>query len=62
MMDLLIASGIFGVVITLIIVLISSGHGRRQERVTAALLAEVSRTKEEDPTAHLLLRQDPRRR
>jgi tight adherence protein B len=61
-MDLLIASGIFGVVIALIIVLISSGHGRRQDRVTAALLEEVTRTKEEDPTAQLLLRKDPRRR
>jgi tight adherence protein B len=61
-MDLLIASGIFGVVIALIIVLISSGHGRRQDRVTAALLEEVTRTKEEDHTAQLLLRKDPRRR
>jgi tight adherence protein B len=61
-MDLLIASGIFGVVIALIIVLISSGHGRRQDRMTAALLEEVTRTKEEDPTAQLLLRKDPRRR
>jgi tight adherence protein B len=61
-MDLLIASGIFGVVIALIIVLISSGHGRRRDRVTAALLEEVTRTKEEDHTAQLLLRKDPRRR
>ncbi len=61
-MDLLIASGIFGVVIALIIVLVSSGNGRRQDRVTAALLEEVTRTKEEDPTAQLLLRKDPRRR
>jgi tight adherence protein B len=61
-MDLLIASGIFAVVIILIIVLISSGQGRRQDRVTATLLQEVTRTKEEDPNAQQLMRQDPRRR
>jgi len=61
-MDLLIASGIFAAVIALVIVFVSSGNGRRQDHATAALLAEVTRTQEEDPAAQILLRQDPRRR
>ncbi|HTT75958.1 MAG TPA: type II secretion system F family protein [Candidatus Binataceae bacterium] len=59
-MDLLIASGIFAVVITLIIVLASSGHGRRQERTTAELLERATRS--EDDPAQALVRRNPRLR
>ena len=60
-MDLLIASSIFALVSAAIIVLASSGSGRRQNRNTAELLHEVTRV-EEDPAAQALLRPNPRKR
>jgi tight adherence protein B len=58
-MDLLISTGIFAVVLAVVLIVASAGR-RRGDRTTE-LLQEITRANE-DPAANLLLRQNPRRR